>query len=160
MISAWAFGAAFVIGAGVGSWLTDNALSTEHEQFKATVAKDAQDRSLAVLMALQAAGERVKAGEATISKQREENAKADVELDRLNRCLKSGTCGLRVAAKCPGVPNPASGDGASGDIATGARLDALAGWRYLDFKRGYAEQLKTLRLCRVYGQAQSQVLAP
>lgn len=150
----WLYAAAFAVGLGAGAWLADNALSAEHEQYKASVAKDAEDRALAVLIALQAAGEKVQAGEAAISKQREDNAKADAEVDRLNRCIKSGTCGLRVAAKCPGVPNPASGDGASGDTATGARLTPAAESNYLDFNRQYAEQLKVLRICKAYGETQ------
>ena len=151
---AWVAAAAFAVGLGAGAWLADNALSAEHEQYKASVAKDAEDRALAVLLALQSAGERVKAGEAAVSQQREENAKADAEVDRLNRCLKSGTCGLRVAAKCPGVPNPTSGDGASRDTAAGARLDAAAESNYLEFRRRYAAHLATLKLCKVYGETQ------
>lgn len=152
----WLYAATFAAGLAVGGWLADNALSAEHEQYKATVAKDAQDRALAVLVALQAAGERVKAGEAAISKQREDNAKADAELDRLNRCLKSGTCGLRVAAKCPGLVHGASGDSPERDSAAGARLDAAAESDYLEFRRRYKQQLDTLRLCKAYGDAQNK----
>ena len=152
----WLYAAAFAVGLGAGAWLADNALSAAHEQYKTSVAKDAEDRALAVLMALEAAGEKVQAGEAAISKQREDNAKATelqaAELDRLNRCLKSGTCGLRVAAKCPSVPNTASGDGTSGDTATGARLTAAAESDYLEFRRRYAEQLNTLRICKAYAE--------
>jgi Bacteriophage lysis protein. len=152
----WLYAAAFAIGLGAGAWLADNALSAEHEQYKASVAKDAEDRALAVLMALEAAGEKVQAGEAAISKQREDNAKATelqaAELDRLNRCLKSGTCGLRVAAKCPSVPNTASGNGAERDSAAGARLTAAAESDYLEFRRRYVEQLNTLRICKAYAE--------
>jgi prophage endopeptidase len=144
----------FALGLGIGAWLADNALSADHEQYKATVAKDAQGRALAVLVALQAAGERVKAGEAAVSQQREENAKADAELDRLNRCLKSGTCGLRVAAKCPGPVHATSGDGSGRDTATGARLEPAAESDYLEFRRRYKQQLDTLRLCKAYGETQ------
>lgn len=154
--SPWLYGAAFAVGLGVGTVLTHNALSAEHEQYKASVAKDAEDRALAVLIALQAAGAKVQAGEAAISKQREDNEKADAELDRLNRCLKSGTCGLRVAAKCPGVPNATSSDGAGRDSAAGARLDAAAESDYLEFRRKYTEQLKVLKLCKAYGETQSK----
>jgi prophage endopeptidase len=153
----WLYAAVFAGGLGAGAWLAGNALSTEHEQYKASVAKDAEDRALAVLMALEAAGEKVQAGEAAISKQREDNAKATelqaAELDRLNRCLKSGTCGLRVAAKCPSVPNTTSGDGAERDSAAGARLTAAAESDYLEFRRKYAEQLSTLRMCKAFGDA-------
>ena len=152
----WLYAAAFAVGLGAGTWLADNALSAEHEQYKASVAKDAEDRALAVLMALEAAGEKVQAGEAAISKQRQDNANATnlqaAELDRLNRCLKSGTCGLRVAAKCPSVPNTPSGDGAERDTATGARLTAAAESDYLEFRRRYAEQLNTLRICKAYAE--------
>jgi len=152
----WLYGAAFALGLGAGAWLAGNALSAEHEQYKATVAKDAQDRALAVLVALQAAGARVKAGEDAISEQRAENAKADEELDRLNRCIMSGTCGLRVAAKCPSSTSvhAASGDSAGRNSAAGARLDAAAESSYLEFRRKYAEQLKVLRICKVYGETQ------
>lgn len=152
----WLYAVAFAVGLGAGAWLADNALSTEHEQYKASVAKDAEDRALAVLMTLEAAGEKVQAGEAAISKQREDNAKATelqaAELDRLNRCLKSGTCGLRVAAKCPSVPNTASGNGAERDSAAGARLTAAAESDYLEFRRRYVEQLNTLRICKAYAE--------
>lgn len=144
----------FALGLVLGAWLADNALSAEHETYKSGVANDTADRALAVLMALQAAGERVQAGEAAVSKQREENAKADAEIDRLGRCLKSGTCGMRVAAKCPGPVHAASGDGAGRDPTAGARLDPTAESDYLEFRRGYAEQLKTLRLCKAYGETQ------
>lgn len=152
----WLLLGAAVLGAAGGAWVTDNALSTQHEQYKATVAKDAQDRALAVLVALQAAGERVKEGESKISKAREDNAKADAELDRLNRCLKSGTCGLRVAAKCPSSTSvhAAASDGAGRDSTAGARLDAAAESSYLEFLRGYKEQLKVLRICKAYGETQ------
>jgi prophage endopeptidase len=130
----------------------------EHEAYKVSVANDAKERALAVLMALDAAGEKVQAGEAAISKQREDNAKTTelqaAELDRLNRCLKSGACGLRVAARCPSVPNTAPSDSSSRDSATGARLDAAAESDYLEFRRKYAEQLNTLRICKTYGDTQ------
>lgn len=145
-----------LLGAAGGAWVTDNHLSAQHEQYKASVANDAKDRALAVLVALQAAGERVHAGEAKISEQRAENAKADQELDRLNRCIKSGTCGLRVAAKCPGSAglHAATGDSTSGNTAAGARLDPAAESSYLEFRRRYAEQLKVLRICKAYGETQ------
>jgi len=152
----WLYAAAFAVGLGAGAWLADNALSAEHEQYKASVAKDAEDRALAVLMALEAAGEKVQAGEAAISKQREDNAKATelqaAELDRLNRCLKSGTCGLRVAAKCPTAVHTPADDGAERDSTAGARLTAAAESDYLEFRRRYAEQLNTLRLCKAYAE--------
>lgn len=150
----WLYAAVFAAGLAAGAWLADNALSAEHEQYKASVAKDAQDRALAVLMALQAAGAKVQAGEAAISKVREDNAKADVEIDRLARCLKSGGCGLRVAAKCPGPVHAASGDSATGDTAAGARLTPAAESDYLEFQREYRKQLDTLRICKAYGETQ------
>jgi Bacteriophage lysis protein. len=156
----WLYAVAFAVGLGAGAWLADNALSTEHEQYKASVAKDAEDRALAVLMTLEAAGEKVQAGEAAISKQRDDNAKATelqaAELDRLNRCLKSGTCGLRVAAKCPSVPNTAAGGSAERDTTTGARLAAAAESDYLEYTRKYTEQLNTLRMCKAFGDTQTK----
>ena len=150
----WLYAAVFAAGLGAGAWLTDNALSAEHEQYKATVANDSQARALAVLVALQAAGTKVQAGEATISQQRADNAKADLEIDRLSRCIKSGGCGLRVAAKCPGPVHAAAGDGASRDTAAGARLTPAAESDYLEFQREYRKQLDTLRICKTYGETQ------
>lgn len=155
---AWLLGGAFAAGLVVAGMGQEWRWGAEHEAYKASVANDAKERALAVLMALYAAGEKVQAGEAAVSKQREDNAKATelqaAELDRLNRCLKSGTCGMRVAARCPSVPNTATGDSARRDSAAGARLDAAAESDYLEFRRKYAEQLKVLRMCKTYGDMQ------
>lgn len=155
---AWLLGGAFAAGLLVAGMGQEWRWGAEHEAYKASVANDAKDRALAVLVALDAAGEKVQAGEAAISKVREDNAKATelqaAELDRLNRCLKSGTCGLRVAARCPSVPHTAPGGSADGDIAAGARLTAAAESDYLEFRRQYARQLAVLRTCKAYGETQ------
>jgi len=152
----WLLLVAGVVGAAGGAWVTDNALTASHEAYKATVANDAKDNALAVLAALEKAGSRVQAAEATISEQRLQNAKADEEVERLNNCIKSGKCGLRVAAKCPDSANlhTAPGDSASGNTAAGARLTPAAESDYLEFQRLYAEQLKVLRICKAYGETQ------
>lgn len=158
----WLYGAAFAAGllvAGVGQeW----RWSDKYETYQATVAKDATDRANAVLMALEAAGAKVKAGEDAISQQREENAKATelqaAENDRLNRCLKSGACGLHVAAKCPSVPDVAPGNNTSRNTDGAPKLTAAAGSSYMEFRRRYTEQLNTLKTCKVFGETQKPSL--
>lgn len=154
--ASWLHAAAFGLGLAIGAGGVNLALTAKHERYAASVAIDAKDRALAVLLALEAAGARVQAGEAAISKVREDNAKANDEVERLARCLKSGTCGLRVAAKCPGSTSvhTAAGDSAAGDTATGARLTPAAESDYLEFQREYRKQLDTLKICKAYGETQ------
>lgn len=93
-------------------------------------------------------------GQQVIDKVRVENRDKDVELQRLNDCLRSGKCGLRVAPKCPsaGVPTVADAGPASGN--TGGTLgpdpDLIA--RALVWEREYPKQLKALRLCKAYAE--------
>lgn len=154
----WLCGAAFAAGLLVAGTAQEWRWGDKYETYQATAAKDATDRANAVLMALEVAQAKVKAGEDAISQQREENAKATelqaAENDRLNRCLKSGTCGLHVAAKCPSVPNTTPGDGASGNTDGSPKLTAAAGSSYLEFRRLYIEQYNTLKTCKVFGETQ------
>lgn len=158
---AWLYGLCALVGAGMATGAQEWRWQAKHSLYVASVDKAAREQTDATLLALWSAGERVKDAESKVSAQREENAKTSeqqaVELDRLNRCLKSGTCGLRVAAKCPATTVPAAGnDSASRDPAAGARLEPAAESDYLEFRRRYKQQLDTLKLCKVYGESQSK----
>lgn len=97
---------------------------------------------------------RVVTGQQAIDRVRIENDGKDVELQQLNDCLRTGKCGLRVAAKCPGAsvrtdadPGPASGNPGG---TLGPDPDLVA--RALVWEREYPKQLKTLRLCKAYAE--------
>lgn len=156
----WLYAGAFAAGVLVAGTAQEWRWNATYNDAMATVAKDAKDRAQAVVLALNAAGEKVQVAEAAISQQREDNAKTTeaqaAELDRLNRCLKSGTCGLRVAAKCPaaGPVQQAGNDSAGRDSQAGARLDPAAESDYLEFRRLYKQQLDTLKICKTYGESQ------
>jgi hypothetical protein len=96
----------------------------------------------------------VATGQQVIDRVRIESDGKDVELQRLNDCLRTGKCGLRVAAKCPGagvradaVPGPASGN-TGGTLGLDADLVARA----LVWEREYPKQLKALKLCKAYAE--------
>lgn len=156
----WIYGGLFAAGLAVAGVAQEWRWQAKYTAYTASVAKDAKERAEAVLVQLNKAGEAVKTAEAKVSKQRDDNAKTTeqqaAELDRLNRCLKSGTCGLRVAAKCPGVVQQARDNSTGGDSATGARLTPAAESDYLEFRRLYTQQLNTLKLCKVYGDSQKR----
>lgn len=152
----WLLAGAVALGVLVGATGQGWRLDAQHEVYKASVANDAAERAIAVRDALQAEQSKVADGEVAISKQRLENAKANEEVERLERCVRNGTCGLRVAAKCPaaGSVQQAPGDSTGRDSAGSARLTAAAESDYLEFRRKYAEQLKVLRICKAYGETQ------
>lgn len=96
----------------------------------------------------------VATGEQALDKVRLENNGKDVELQRLNDCLRTGKCGLRVAAKCPAtvMPTNAAAGPASGDTGgtDGPAEDLIA--RALVWEREYPKQLKALKLCKAYAE--------
>ena len=80
------------------------------------------------------------------SLQREQTYAA--ELDRLNRCLRAGTCGLFVSTVRPAtVANPTCGNNAGP-----ARLAPSAEADYLEIERRLGEQYETLKLCQAYAK--------
>lgn len=95
--------------------------------------------------------------ENTISKQRTENLEhgkaQQAEIDRLNFCLRTGKCGLRIAATCPSSGGMQPAGNAIGDIAGAARLTAAAEQDYLTLRRALIEQYATLQMCRAYAKA-------
>lgn len=150
----WLLAGAVALGVLVTATAQEYRWEAKHATYKASVANDAAQRATAVRDVLQLAQGKVAEGEQAISNQRLENAKANEEVERLERCVRDGSCGLRVAAKCSGPVQQAPGDSASRDTAAGARLTAAAESDYLEFQRKYAEQLKVLKLCKAYGETQ------
>lgn len=102
--------------------------------------------------------------ERKLSQQEQENIKNEqvrqAEIDRLNRCLRTGGCGLYVKAKCPSVPAVPSSSAAPVDPPGTARLDATAEQDYLEFRREYGKQLDTLRQCKVFADESAIKKAP
>lgn len=96
----------------------------------------------------------VATGQQALDKVRLENNGKDVELQRLNDCLRTGKCGLRVAAKCPaaGMSANAPAGAASGNTGgtDGPTADLIA--RALVWEREYPKQLKALKLCKAYAE--------
>ena len=56
----------------------------------------------------------------------QEKQRAEDYAESLRRCLAAGTCGLRVAATCPGVPVDGAATAAGGSDAGTPRLTAAA----------------------------------
>lgn len=124
----------------------------------ASIALAASQAQVAAVSAVNArrleAEESVATGQKVLDKVRSENEGKDAELQRLNDCLRTGKCGLRIAPKCPaaGVPTAAPTGATSGDTGgtDGPAADLVA--RALVWEREYPKQLKALRLCKAYGE--------
>lgn len=95
----------------------------------------------------------ISAGQQALDKVRSENEDKGIELQRLNDCLRTGKCGLRVAQKCPADLRAATTTGASSrDFAGSIGPDPDLVARALVWEREYPKQLKALRLCKVYAE--------
>ena len=68
------------------------------------------------------------------------------ETSVLERCIASGKCGLRVAAKCPAVPSTGTVPVGAGEGT--AELTEAAGRTYLALRRGLDQQFAELQFCR------------
>lgn len=67
------------------------------------------------------------------------------ETSVLERCIASGKCGLRVAAKCPAVSATGTVSGRTGEGT--AELDPTARQDYYAYKRAYDQQFAEYKLC-------------
>lgn len=134
-------------------------------RWDADVAETALAASQARVLAVEAVNKKrleaeatVATGQQALSKVRLESDGKDVELQRLNDCLRTGKCGLRVATKCPaaGVRTDAPVGSTSGNTGGADRPtdDLIA--RALVWEREYPKQLKALRLCKVYAEQTSK----
>lgn len=68
------------------------------------------------------------------------------ETSDLERCIATGKCGLRIAAKCPAVPATGTVSGRAGEGT--AELTEAAGRTYLALRRGLDRQFAELQFCR------------
>lgn len=143
MNSAYGYALALLIGAG-GAWYVQG-LRWE---------TDVQERDLATAAAIQinvdAVNQQLIASRAQTEAIRqtfiEYKAGKENETNRLERCIASGKCGLRVAAKCPAVR--ADGAFPGGAVSGTAELTAEAGRAYWDLRRGLDRQFAELQFCR------------
>lgn len=70
----------------------------------------------------------------------QEKQRAEDYAESLRRCLAAGTCGLRVAATCPGVPMGGAATAAGGPDAGTPRLTAAAEQAYPALAAGLKRQ--------------------
>ena len=70
----------------------------------------------------------------------EEKQRAEDYAESLRRCLADGTCGLRVAATCPGLPMGGAATAAGGSDAGAPRLTAAAERAYPALVAGLKRQ--------------------
>lgn len=71
---------------------------------------------------------------------------ANTETNRLRDCLRTGSCGLRIKARCPSAT--AAAPGASVDSGPGAELDATAGSAYFALRDGINQVTAQLAACQ------------
>lgn len=143
MNSAYGYALALLIGAG-GAWYVQG-LRWE---------TDVQERDLATATAISAnvdaVNQQLIASRAQTEAIRqtfiEYKAGKENETNRLERCIASGKCGLRVAAKCPTVR--ADGTVSGGAVSGTAELEPAAQRAYLSLRRGLDRQFAELQFCR------------
>lgn len=70
----------------------------------------------------------------------QEKQRAEDYAESLRRCLADGTCGLRVAATCPGLPMGGAATAAGGSDAGAPRLTAAAERAYPALVAGLKHQ--------------------
>ena len=147
--------AAAVLAAFLAAW------GIQGVRWDADVAQTALEAAQAQVLAVEAVNKQrleaeasVATGQQALDKVRQESDGKDLELQRLNDCLRTGKCGLRVSAKCPaaGVPANAAVSAPSGNTggADGSTADLVS--RALVWEREYPKQLKALRLCKAYAE--------
>lgn len=132
----------FAAGWKVCAWRQD---SREAAKQARELTQAIEDRDAAI----KSRDEAVKRANVTDNQAQEGLKNAQAETNRLRDCLRNGSCGLRVAAKCP--PVPASSPAASGaivDHGTAARLDSAAESAYFALRDGIDQQRRQLEACQ------------
>lgn len=81
---------------------------------------------------------------------REAAAKDKADSGKWRDCVKSGNCGLQVAASCPAGATGSSKENKGGSVDSGgvARLNASAEQDYFTLREGLSEQKKKLDACQ------------
>jgi hypothetical protein len=79
-----------------------------------------------------------------------QSTKDQNDKDRVNSCLRDGSCVLRIRAQCPaGTSNvPSAGAGGSVDTAAPAVLAPEAGQAYQSLRAGILETERVLKTCQ------------
>lgn len=134
-----------VLGA-IGGWKVQAwRWAAAEAAMEATVADDKRKAAEEAQRTLQEAIDR----NTQVEQQRSESLKREkayaTELDRLNRCLRAGTCGLYVST----VP---VADTACGNTAGASRLTPAAESDYLELSRRLGEQYEALKLCQAFAK--------
>lgn len=132
-----------LIGGFSGGWAANGwRLEAQYADAASKVAKEAKD---ALTAAMTERDELAKKLTETNDAALAELQGAQNETNRLRDCLRAGTCGLRVAAKCPeGSGTP----GASVDINAGAELAESARQSYFALRDGIDRASAQLSACQ------------
>lgn len=152
-------------GFGVGWGLNGLRLDARADKLAAKVAGDAVQRSTdyiaqlgVVLVAKKLLADELAAADKKFT---DEQRKKQNEIDRLSDCVRTGKCGLRVNATCPGpAPDgvlPKTGPGTGVGLATAPRLTPDAERDYFALRKALAAQYTQLGACvnalgRITGQ--------
>lgn len=140
----------FCAGWAVNGWRLGTKLATVQKEH-AEALSTAQERTRLAQEALQTEKD-AKADKLSgiDSDGRKTLIKAQNENDRLNACVRAGTCGVRIVARCPAssaiVSSPAKGGGV--DSGAAAVLTPEAGQDYLDLRAAIATTEGVLRACQ------------
>ena len=132
----------FAAGWKVCAWRQASQAADKQAQELTQAIKDRDE-------AIKTRDEAIKRANATDNQAQEGLKNAQAETNRLRDCLRNGSCGLRVAAKCP--PVPASSPAASGpgvDHGTAARLDPAFESAYFALRDGIDRQRRQLEACQ------------
>lgn len=141
--SVYGYALALLVGAG-GAWYVQGL------RWDNNVADIQHDSDVAIAANVDAVNQHLIASRAQTEAIRqtfiEYKAGKENETNRLERCIASGKCGLRVAAKCPTVR--ADGTVSGGAVSGTAELEPAAQRAYWDLRRGLDRQFAELQFCR------------
>lgn len=142
LISALVIGcAAFAGGWSVNGW----RLSSEYSAERLVAVQNARDALTRLTAERDALAAKLAASDDThLAHLRT----AQNETNRLRDCLRSGACGLRIAAVCPPAGSPAVAAGPGVDTGAGARLDGAAESAYFALRDGIDRAQAQLAACQ------------
>jgi len=131
----------FSAGWGVNGWRLDAKYSHEAE---------ARAQAAAKQLATLTADRDAKAAALTVANDRhmKELQGAQNETNRLRDCLRSGTCGLRIAATCSPAQTPGATAAPSVDSGAGAELAETARRAYFALRDGIDRAGSQLAACQ------------
>lgn len=144
------------LGGAIGAWATHLDYSAkmaqvqaDHANEAATIAETERAKTTAALDDLKRAQAQINELD-TLNYEKLQAQRA--EIDRLNACVRNGTCGLRINATCPAPRGgSAPGSGTPGvDDGEKPVLTPVAESAYFALRHGINEQENKLVMCQEY----------